>query len=160
MKSYSYIDRAPVQGEVDLRDGLDNTLIILSHKIRQKNVDGRQRLRPRPPADLRLCRRAQPGVDQHPGQRGGRGGRPGGRTHAHLPGDGQAVVEIGTTARAFRPKPRSRVFETFFTTKPAGVGNGLGLDIVCRIVVRSARRGRSASPPGRGTPDSPVRLPV
>src|SRR5204862_351408 len=34
VKSYTYLDQAPVQ-EVDVHDGLENTLVILRHKLKQ-----------------------------------------------------------------------------------------------------------------------------
>jgi signal transduction histidine kinase len=46
---------------------------------------------------------------------------------------------------------RKRVFEAFFTTKPAGKGNGLGLATVHDIVTRSGGLVHVASTPGCGT---------
>jgi signal transduction histidine kinase len=37
VKSYSYLDRAPIQ-EVDVHDGLDNTLVILRHKLNKGSI--------------------------------------------------------------------------------------------------------------------------
>ena len=37
VKSYSYLDRAPVQ-EVDVHEGLDNTLVILRHKLSKTGI--------------------------------------------------------------------------------------------------------------------------
>jgi signal transduction histidine kinase len=45
------------------------------------------------------------------------------------------LVEISDTGPGIPEKVQSRVFEAFFTTKPAGEGTGLGLDICQRIVV-------------------------
>ena len=44
-------------------------------------------------------------------------------------------VAIGDTGPGVPEEIRSRIFETFFTTKPFGEGTGLGLDISWRIVV-------------------------
>jgi signal transduction histidine kinase len=49
--------------------------------------------------------------------------------------DGNAVcVEIADSGTGIPPEIQSRIFESFFTTKPVGHGTGLGLDIVRRIV--------------------------
>ena len=38
IKEYSYMDQAPQQ-EIDLHEGLESTLKMLSHKLRKANVD-------------------------------------------------------------------------------------------------------------------------
>jgi len=47
---------------------------------------------------------------------------------------GWAVVEIHDTGPGMPPEVVARVFDRFFTTKPAGIGSGLGLSI-CREIV-------------------------
>ena len=46
---------------------------------------------------------------------------------------------------------QSRLFEPYFTTKPAGKGTGLGLSIVYKIVERCGGFIQVESAPGRGT---------
>ena len=41
-----------------------------------------------------------------------------------------------TTATAFRPTSRTKMFNPFFTTKPPGEGTGLGLSLSHDIVVK------------------------
>ena len=53
---------------------------------------------------------------------------------------------------------RSRMLDPFFTTKPTGQGNGLGLATVRRIVEEQGGTLRVESQPGRGTRMT-VRLP-
>jgi signal transduction histidine kinase len=48
--------------------------------------------------------------------------------------DGQVVVEVSDTGVGIPPEALPRIFDVFFTTKPAGVGTGLGLAICHRIV--------------------------
>jgi signal transduction histidine kinase len=42
---------------------------------------------------------------------------------------------VGNNGPPIPSKVQERIFEAFFTTKPAGEGTGLGLDIVRRILV-------------------------
>jgi signal transduction histidine kinase len=45
------------------------------------------------------------------------------------------VVEVGDTGPGMPPQIASRAFDAFYTTKEAGKGTGLGLDIARRTVV-------------------------
>jgi signal transduction histidine kinase len=45
------------------------------------------------------------------------------------------VVEVGDTGPGMPPQVASRAFDAFYTTKDAGKGTGLGLDIARRTVV-------------------------
>jgi len=45
------------------------------------------------------------------------------------------VIEVGDTGSGMPPEVAARAFETFYTTKEAGKGTGLGLDIAQRIIV-------------------------
>ena len=73
VKGYTYLDQAPV-GQVDVRIGLEQTLVILRHRLR--DIDVRTRDRRRPAADRGIRLRAEPGLDEPHRQRGGRDGRP------------------------------------------------------------------------------------
>jgi signal transduction histidine kinase len=76
-----------------------------------------------------------------------------------LEGD-QVQVSIADTGTGIKPEHRSRIFSRGFTTKPVGLGAGLGLSISAQIVVD--RHGGSIdfkTAPGVGTTFH-VRLPV
>ena len=47
---------------------------------------------------------------------------------------GQVLIEVQDNGKGMSPEQQSRAFEAFFTTKPAGVGTGIGLAI-CRSIV-------------------------
>lgn len=50
--------------------------------------------------------------------------------------DGMATLTVEDTGPGFAPGAAERVFERFFTTKPAGKGTGLGLWMVAEIIAR------------------------
>ena len=64
---------------------------------------------------------------------------------------GWASVAITDSGVGIAPENLARVFVPFFTTKPAGVGSGLGLPICQRIVEELGGRIELQSRPGRGT---------
>jgi len=59
------------------------------------------------------------------------------RVAARREGD-EVVLEVSDTGAGIPPEVAARIFEPFYTTKPAGVGTGLGLSI-CRRLVEEAR---------------------
>jgi C4-dicarboxylate-specific signal transduction histidine kinase len=61
----------------------------------------------------------------------------------------EAVVSIGDTGHGIDPAIGDQVFRPFFTTRSAGEGSGLGLDIVRRIVEKHRGRVWFESQPGR-----------
>ncbi|MFC0170492.1 GAF domain-containing protein [Pseudoduganella danionis] len=71
----------------------------------------------------------------------------------------EAVVAIRDTGCGIPPEIRDRIFDAFFTTKPAGEGSGLGLDIVRKIVDKHHGRITVDSEAGVGT-EFAVHLPL
>ncbi len=158
MKKYSYMDKAPLR-EVDLHEGLENTLTILGHKLKKGVEVVRDYDRGLPPI------RAHGGelnqvwtnlIDNAIDAMDGEGRL---EIKTSRDGEGCVVVEITDSGSGIPKELRNRVFEPFFTTKGVGEGTGLGLDIVRRIVAR--RHGgdiRVDSEPGRTR--FQVRLPI
>jgi signal transduction histidine kinase len=147
VKSYSYLDQAPRQA-VDIHDGLETTLVLIGHKLRDKRVEVVRDFDPGLPAVeasgselnqvwTNLIDNAVDAVD------------PGGRItlRTGLQG-GRVLVEVGDDGPGVPPELQARVFDAFFTTKPVGRGTGLGLDIAQRIVLRHHGELRLRSEPG------------
>jgi signal transduction histidine kinase len=137
VKSYSFMDQAPWQ-EIDVHEGLENTLIILGHKLRNVTVT-RDFDRTLP----RLC--AYGGalnqvwtnlIDNAIYAVGGTG-----RIDIRTRRDGEFfLVEIADNGSGIPPEAQPHIFFVpFFTTK-GGSGTGLGLVISHRIVVERHHR--------------------
>jgi signal transduction histidine kinase len=133
VKSYSQLDRAPVQ-DVRVNDGLESTLVMLGHKlrdgitVRREYADGVPAVEGSPGELNQVWTNLiDNAVDAMEGE-----GTLTVRTYA----DEQAlVVEIADTGPGMTEEVAAHVFEPFFTTKEVGKGTGLGLDLSRRIVV-------------------------
>ena len=66
-------------------------------------------------------------------------------------GPGQVEVRVEDTGTGMAPEVQRRLFTPFFTTKPVGVGTGLGLTICRRIIESHHGEITIESEPGRGT---------
>jgi signal transduction histidine kinase len=132
VKSYSFMDQAPWQ-EIDVHEGIENTLIILGHKLKNVTVT-RDFDRTLP----RLC--AYGGelnqvwtnlIDNAIYAVGGTG-----RIDIRTRRDGEFfLVEIADNGSGIPPEAQPHIFAVpFFTTKGRS-GTGLGLVISHRIVV-------------------------
>jgi len=157
IKAYSYMDQAPLQ-EVDLHQGLENTLTILHHKLKHGVTVKREYDQTLP----RVCAYGSElnqvwtnlidnAIDAMKGQ---------GELTIRTSRDREEVlVAITDTGSGIPPEIQSRIFEPFFTTKGVGEGSGLGLDIARRIIVQRHKGDiRVASQPGNTC--FQVRLPI
>ncbi|RYB90164.1 ATP-binding protein [Nocardioides glacieisoli] len=134
VKSYSQMDRAAVQ-EVRVADGVESTLIMLGHKLRDGGItvvrqyDDSVPTITANPAELNQVwtNLIDNAVDAMAG-----GGTLTVRTYAD---EHHVVVEICDTGHGLTDEVAAHAFEPFFTTKEVGKGTGLGLDISRRIVV-------------------------
>ncbi|MFG1603867.1 ATP-binding protein [Actinoplanes sp. NPDC049265] len=132
-KQYSQMDRAAHQW-IDVHQGLDSTLVMLTHKIGDgvtvvKDYDRSLPQIPAHPAELNQVWTNL--IDNAVQAMHGAGTL---TVKTYLKGN-QLCVSIGDTGPGVPEELRKRVFEPFFTTKPVGEGTGLGLDISYRIVV-------------------------
>jgi signal transduction histidine kinase len=137
IKTYSYMDQAPIQ-EIDVHEGLEITLTILSHKLKSNSSITITR-----EYDKTLPRISAYGselnqvwtniIDNAIDAIGERGGNIWLRTKRE--NDNNIVIEIADDGQGIPQDIQPRVFEQFFTTKEIGKGNGLGLSISYRIVV-------------------------
>ena len=64
---------------------------------------------------------------------------------------GEAVVEVTDTGAGMAPEVLRKMFQPFFTTKPRGVGTGIGLTICKNIVESHGGRIEIESTVGRGS---------
>jgi signal transduction histidine kinase len=145
-KQYSQMDRAPFQW-IDVHDGLDSTLIMLSGKLGHVQVVKEyDRSLPTIPAYAGELNQVWTNlVDNAVSAMNGSGTLTirTGREKDWL------LVEICDTGPGVPAEISQRIFEPFFTTKPVGEGTGLGLDISWRIVVNKHRGDiRLTSEPG------------
>jgi signal transduction histidine kinase len=141
VKSYSYLDQAPVQ-LVDVHEGLENTLVILRHKLRGGVTVAKEYAADLPRIEAYASELNQVWtnlIDNAIDAMDGRGEmriRTYGRAR---PADGgehqEVVVEISDNGPGISPELQSRIFDAFFTTKEPGKGTGLGLHITYNIVV-------------------------
>ncbi len=134
IKAYSYMDRAPLQN-VDLHEGLDNTITILGYKIKSCNVivirEYHQNL-PSIQAYGSALNQVWTNLIDNAIDAVGEGGTVWVRTSSEK---NYVLVEIADNGPGIPPEILSRIFEPFFTTKDVGAGTGLGLEIAYRIVV-------------------------
>ncbi|QRK03970.1 HAMP domain-containing protein [Archangium violaceum] len=65
--------------------------------------------------------------------------------------DARVSVEVSDTGCGIAAEDLERIFRPFFTTKPAGVGSGLGLSVCQRIIVAHGGELTVESVVGRGT---------
>jgi len=82
------------------------------------------------------------------------------RVTTRLGEDGLVRVDITDTGIGMSPEVRSRLFTPFFTTKPVGVGTGLGLSVCQGIITALGGRIEVQSEPGQGSTFSVVLPPT
>jgi signal transduction histidine kinase len=146
IKEYSYMDQAAMQ-EVDLHQGLENTLTILHHRLKGgiKVVRAYDEKLPRICAFGGELNQVWTNLMANAIEAMQGKGEMRVRTARELD---RVLVEVGDNGPGIPPDVLPHIFEPFFTTKGVGEGTGLGLDTVCRILRNHHGEIRVSSQPG------------
>jgi signal transduction histidine kinase len=157
LKSYTYLDQAPVQS-VDIHEGLDDTLVMLRSKLKAGVQVRREYAQDLPRIEAFGSELNQVwtniidnAVSAMEGQ-----GEIVLRTYRQ---DAWVVVEIKDTGPGIPQDIQGKIFDPFFTTKPPGQGTGLGLSISHNIVVQK-HKGKIAVYSRPGETYFEVKLPL
>lgn len=156
VKEYTYMDRQKSMQQTDLQHGLENTLKVLGHKL--KNIEIVRQYDPNLPLVMAnggelnqvWTNIIDNAIDAMEGD---------GtleiitRLETHF-----AMVEITDSGSGIPEDVLPHLFEPFFTTKSVGAGTGLGLDTTYRIVTEHNGSIDVDSKPGRTR--FIVRLPI
>jgi signal transduction histidine kinase len=161
IKEYTYMDQSG-EKEIDLHEGLESTLTMLHHDLKNGINVRREYDRTLP----KVCGKGSElnqvwtnlidnAIDALAEQ--AKAGR--GQITVRTARDAAFVlVDIIDNGPGIPPEVKSRIFDPFFTTKPVGEGTGLGLDTVYRIVREHKGDVRVDSHPGET--HFQVRLPI
>jgi signal transduction histidine kinase len=160
VKSYSYMDQAPLQ-DTNIHDGIESTLTMLQHKLKKADITIIREYDSNLPQVnaignelnqvwTNLIDNAIDGIGSH------------GTILIHTKNvdNTHILVEIvDSGSRGIPEDVQHRIFEPFFTTKELGKGTGLGLSISHRIIVATHKGDiRFDSKPGETS--FQVRLPI
>ncbi|MEQ8360194.1 MAG: ATP-binding protein [Cytophagales bacterium] len=134
IKSHSHMDRAPELAEVDINDGIESTLVIFQHKIKEKNIN------------LILdFENDLPKIQGMEGELNQVWTNIIDNALDAMDSEGQLKISAASNKNFLKVKIEdngpgipenivNQIFEPFFTTKDLGKGTGLGLDISSRII--------------------------
>jgi len=134
VKTYAYMDRGGLV-EVDLHEGLESTVVIMGHKLKHTRIAiVREYDRSLPKLTIRGSELNQVWTNLIHNAIDALGDS-GTITIATRRDGACAIVEISDDGPGIPPAVREHIFDSFFTTKEAGEGTGLGLQTARRIVV-------------------------
>jgi signal transduction histidine kinase len=146
LKSYAYLDQAPVQS-IDVHEGLDNTLVMLRSKLKA-GVNVHRDYSPDLPRiqayGSELNQVWTNIIDNAVDAMDGKGEI----TIRTRQEKDCVVVEIEDNGPGIPESVQSKIFDPFFTTKPVGKGTGLGLNISYNIIKKHHGEIRVDSHPG------------
>ena len=150
VKTYSHMDRSTARETLQVTTGLESTLNMLGFQLRAKKVQVTRDFAPNlPPVSGQVSSLNQVwtnlldnAIDALPVQ----GGELTLRTRAE---GGFVQVYLIDNGSGIPDEVLPHIFEPFYTTKQAGDGSGLGLDIAQRIIRQHEGRLTVSSEPGR-----------
>ena len=157
LKTYTYLDQAPVQS-VDVHEGLDSTLVMLRSKLKTGVSVHREYAGDLPHIQAYGSELNQVWTNIIDNATDAMGG------HGEIilrtcQQDQWVVIEIEDNGPGIPEAIQPNVFDPFYTTKPPGEGTGMGLNISHNIVVQK-HKGKIAvrSQPGKTCFEIKLRL--
>ncbi len=137
VKSYSYMDQAPLQ-DIDVHEGIEDTLTMMAYKLRDRHVTvvrAFDRSVPRITAYGSELNQVWTNIIDNAIDAMNEANGKGTLTIRTWADDEDLWVELSDDGPGIPQDIQSRIFEPFYTTKEVGKGTGLGLDIAHRVVI-------------------------
>ena len=147
LKSYVYLDQAPVQA-VDIHEGLDNTLVMLRHKLKEGVEVKRDYADGIPPIQAYGSELNQVWTNIIDNAIDAMNGKGEIKITTHMDGD-WVIVDLEDNGPGIPEDIQDEIFSPFFTTKAVGKGTGLGLNISYKIIEKHAGEVKVYSKPGK-----------
>jgi len=157
LKTYSHLDQQATRIEADVHEGIETTLALLHHALRDIVVERHYGNLPRVPVYVDELNQVWTNLISNAQQALNGKGTIAIETELVIEAEA-VVVRVIDDGPGVAPELQPRIFEPFFTTKPKGEGTGLGLGIARRIVDKHGGEIRCISRPGRTVFE--VRLPI
>jgi signal transduction histidine kinase len=148
VKAYAYLDQAPVQ-RVDVNRGLQDTLLILAHRLKEGVSVQRELATDLPEIEAYGSELNQVWTNIIDNALDAMGGRGELLVRTEVLESSEVEVTICDSGPGIPREVQERIFEPFFTTKAPGVGTGLGLHISHNVIARHGGRLTVESEPGR-----------
>ncbi|PHM10446.1 sensor histidine kinase [Nostoc sp. 'Peltigera malacea cyanobiont' DB3992] len=168
LRNFSRLDEAEMKF-VDINEGLDNTLMILNHRLtatpNQPEIQIVKKYGDLPLVEcyagqlnqvfMNVLVNAIDAIEESLVKNEGQI-----RIHTEFTDEKQAIIQISDNGIGMSEEVKQRVFDYMFTTKPVGKGIGLGMAIAYQIVVDKHRGTIEVdSTPGYGT-EFTIRIPL
>jgi signal transduction histidine kinase/predicted CoA-binding protein len=138
LKTYSYLDQAPIQ-EVNVHEGIDSTLVILRSKLKAGVMVRKEYAPDLPRISAYGSELNQVWTNILDNAADAMNGQGEVIIRTRQAGTDWITVEIQDSGPGIAQHDLVKVFDPFFTTKPPGQGTGLGLNISYNIVVQKHR---------------------
>jgi signal transduction histidine kinase len=138
MKAYSYMDKTHEKRKIDLHEGIENTIIILSHKLKKKNITLKKEFYyniPKITAYGVELNQVWTNLIDNAIDAVSDGGQITVKSGLNINSPNTVNVEVIDNGNGIPPEVQEKIFDPFFTTKAPGEGSGLGLEITYRIIV-------------------------
>lgn len=165
MRNFSRMDQSEMK-RVDIHEGIDNTLLLLQHRLKQRRKEPIQIIKKYGELPLVDCYAGQlnqvfmniltnaiDAFDDHSNQQilADRQNNPSViQIHTQVVNKDQVMIRIIDNGMGMTEEVKQQLFEPFFTTKAIGKGTGLGLSICYQIIAKHRGQLKCVSAPGRG----------
>ena len=147
LKSYVYLDQAPIQS-VDIHEGLNNTLVMLRHKLKEGIDVKREYAESLPNIQAYGSELNQVWTNIIDNAIDAMNGR--GEIIIKTRHDGEwVIVDLEDSGPGIPEDIQEKIFSPFFTTKAVGKGTGLGLNISYKIIEKHSGDVKVFSKPGK-----------
>lgn len=148
LKSYSFLDQAPVQ-EIDVHKGIEDTLLIFGSRLKEGVNIKREYAEKLPRIQAFASELNQVWTNLIDNAIDAMEGKGEISIRSRQEGD-WVIVEVEDNGPGIPKDIQRKIFDPFFTTKPIGKGTGLGLNITYNIIVNKHRGDiRLTSKPGK-----------